>query len=96
MLSIGVLEIANEEERGVLLQVFSRAMALVRSRTVSKTKNCLLAAAGTFCNKKKLQFCFCLSLQNDQFAVLRGTVSHAAVSIAGKSIWKKRRARNTG
>lgn len=26
-------------------------MALVRSLTVSKTNNCLLAAAGTFCNK---------------------------------------------
>lgn len=48
---MGVLKTANEEKRGVPLQVFSRAMALVRSLTVSKTNNCLLAAAGTFCNK---------------------------------------------
>lgn len=51
MLAIGVVKNVNEEKRGVLLQIFSRAMALVSSLTGSKTKNCLLAAVSTFCNK---------------------------------------------
>lgn len=33
------------------LEVFSGAMALDPSLTVSTTRNCLLAAAGTFCKE---------------------------------------------
>lgn len=49
VLSIGMLKTASEWERGVPLQVFSRAMALDTSLTVSKTQNSLLAAVDTFC-----------------------------------------------
>lgn len=82
VLSIGVLKTANEEDRRVPLQVFSRAMPLDSSLTVSKTQNCLLAAAGIFA-RNAFSFQFCWSLQNDQYAVQR-TLLQAAVRAAGK------------
>lgn len=78
VLSIGMLKTASEEEGGVPLQVFSRAMALDASLTVNKTQQQLILFA-----RVMLSFQFCSSLQNDQYAVQR-TVLQAAESVAGK------------
>lgn len=96
-LSVGVLRRADEEGGGVPLPGFSRAVALVPAWAVSETKNwcdgwqqLALLAINVF------GFQFCSSLPNDQYALLRRTLSQAAGDVTGKSVWKKRRGRTTG